>query len=365
MAGNDVIERIESKIDLAKAGSVAISNEVGGIQFQTMMEVMEFAKMMSVSDVAVPPHLRGKPGACLAVCIQALEWRMSPFSVANKSYSVVNKGVERIAYEAQLIHAIIEARAPIVGRLRHAILGEGNDRRCKVWATFKGESEPHVYLSETLGKLIAARGRNEYGKVKGSPLWDDNPEVQMAYHSVRLWGRLYCPDVILGIYSKDELEDEGAQEIKDVTPKGVPGLADRLKAGSKGKRGFDAAHVEHEVASAKGEPSTTLEASAEPARAEVSNAPPDTATTDQNAEADTGAGDEAEPDPVADAFAAGAAAKRAGKTKRAMPAALREPSREDEHTAWLRGFEEAETASKGAAAEPQASVTPSTDTTTN
>jgi hypothetical protein len=46
---------------------------------------MEFSKLLSLSGTAMPKHLRGNPGGCLAVVIQALEWRMSPISVANQS----------------------------------------------------------------------------------------------------------------------------------------------------------------------------------------------------------------------------------------------------------------------------------------
>lgn len=237
------IARIEERLDRVAAGAVAVSNEVGGIQFQTMLEVMEFAKLMSLSQAAVPSHLRGNPGACLAISIQALEWKMSPFAVANKSYLVNNKGEERIAYESQLLHAIIEARAPLQGRLRFEILGEGDDRRCKVYGIFKGETEPHIYISETLGKLREARGRNDYGKLKGSPLWDTQPEVQLFYSASRQWGRLFCPDTILGIYTPEELDHVGPDNAKDVNAR--PSVADRLK-GNKG-RGFNASHVERET----------------------------------------------------------------------------------------------------------------------
>ncbi|MDB5584843.1 MAG: hypothetical protein JWR80_10019 [Bradyrhizobium sp.] len=234
------LAKIEDRLDKTAAGAVEISSAVGGIHFQTMLEVMEFAKLMSLSGAAVPSHLRANPGACLAISIQALEWKMSPFAVANKSYLVNNKGEERIAYESQLLHAIIEARAPLQGRLRFDILGEGDDRRCKVYGTFRGEAEAHVYISETLGKLRDARGRNDYGKLKGSPLWDTQPEVQLFYSASRQWGRLYCPDVILGIYTPEELETQGPDNARDVNAR--PSVGERLK--NKGSRGFNASHVE-------------------------------------------------------------------------------------------------------------------------
>lgn len=173
---------------------------------RSMGDMMEVAKLMSVGKQAIPPHLRDNPGACLAVCIQAVEWEMSPFAVANKSY-VVN---DRLCYESQLIHAVIERRAPLVGRLRHSFSGEGAKRRCKVWASVKGEAEPFEYESPEIGSI----------KVKNSPLWVSKPDLQLYYNTSRDWARVYFPDVILGVYAKEELED--AEEIEKTTAVPLP-----------------------------------------------------------------------------------------------------------------------------------------------
>jgi hypothetical protein len=255
----DLVE-IEKRIDRAIAAPIQINAEVGGVALENMGQVMEFAKLMSVSGAAVPKYLRGNAGACLAICSRALRWQMDPFAVAEKSYMVVNKGEERIAFEAQLVHAVITARAPLKARLRteigHLANGVwtpgsdgGDERRCKVWGTFRGEDKPHEYTSEPLGKMREARGRNEYGTIKGSPLWDTMPEVQLAYSSVRQWCRLHASEVLLGVYTPDELED--GSQARDVTavPQ-VEGLAARLRAAkladAKG-RGFDAAHVQRQA----------------------------------------------------------------------------------------------------------------------
>ena len=237
------IARIEQKIDRTAAGAVEVSDELGGIRFQNMAEVMEFAKLLSVSGAAIPSHLRGNPGACLAICIQALEWRFSPFFVANKSYLVNNRGEERIAYESQLLHAVIEARAPIKGRLRARYEGDGDARVCIVYATPKGETEPLEWRSEPLGKRRPSK--NDKGQIKGSPLWESKPDLQQFYDASRDWARAYYPDVLGGVYSKDELDEQfGPERAKDITPK--PSISDRLK-GNAGKRGFSKEHVERET----------------------------------------------------------------------------------------------------------------------
>jgi RecT family len=225
------VARIEERIDRVAAGALEVSDQLGGLRFQNMIEVMEFSKLMSVAGLAVPPHLRGEPGTCLAVCVQALEWRFSPFAVANKSYSVNG----RIAYESQLIHAVIEARAPLVHRLKCEYEGAGETRVCIVTGLLKNEVEPIAYRSPEFSKITP----------KNSPLWKTDPDQQLWYYASRAWARRFCPDVLLGVYSKDELQDShiGADNARDVTPK--PSVADRLK-GNKG-RGFSASHVERET----------------------------------------------------------------------------------------------------------------------
>jgi hypothetical protein len=203
--------------DRIRAIELGAPGEISGIpKFDSMLQVMEFAKLMALADSAVPPHLRGNPGACLAITIRALELRMSPFTVANWSYEVEQKGVKRIAYEAQYYNAIILARAPTKDRPHFEILGEGDERRCKVWATLKGETEPRIFISDTLAKLRP--DRNESGVVKGSPLWVKKPDVQLCYNAIRDFARIYFPDVTAGLYTIDELEDDPGESARIVSP---------------------------------------------------------------------------------------------------------------------------------------------------
>lgn len=228
MAVHD-LARIEEKLDRVAVGNTAVSETMGGLSFTTMSEVIEFAKLMSLSGNAVPKHLQGNPGMCLAVCVQAMEWRFSPFSVANKSYEVQN----RLCFESQLVHAVIEQRAPITGRLKHRFDGEGEDRRCIVTATLRETGETLEYISPPFGKI----------QPKNSPLWKTKPDLQLYYNTSRDFCRAYFPDVLLGVYSQDELRDHvGPDNAKDVTK---PDVASRLKGG-KG-RGFSHQHVERET----------------------------------------------------------------------------------------------------------------------
>jgi len=117
-----------------------------------------------------------------------------------------------MAYEAQLVNAIVLSRAQIKTRPKLSWSGEGEDLKCKVSAIFLGEDEPLEFEAEM--KTISTRN---------SPLWKQQPKQQLGYFVLRAWARLYCPDVLMGVYTKDEMEDAsmhiGADNAIDVTPK--------------------------------------------------------------------------------------------------------------------------------------------------
>ena len=61
----DIVERKPSGIGFDRSG--------GGVSLapQTLGELVSFARIMSEADLALPKHLRGNAGACMAVAMQA------------------------------------------------------------------------------------------------------------------------------------------------------------------------------------------------------------------------------------------------------------------------------------------------------
>lgn len=170
---------------------------------QNFGEVMTFADKMSESRF-VPASLRGKPADCLAVCLQALRWGMDPFAVAQKTYFI--KDGSPPAYEAQLVNAVVYARAPLVGRLKIEWGGTWPKRTCTVTGHIIGDDDPKIRTVH--GDLI---------KVRNSPLWVTDPDQQLAYVATRAWARLYVPDVLMGVYTPDD-DEARSEKARDVTP---------------------------------------------------------------------------------------------------------------------------------------------------
>ena len=199
-------------------------------------KLLRFAEVMANGRVTVPSHLSGKPADCLAVTMQATQWGMNPFAVAQKTFAI--NGI--LGYEAQLVNAVVTTMAPTRDRLHYEWFGnwekiignfaektspKGNkyiapawqladEAGCgvRVWATMKGESEPRIL------ELLLSQAQ-----VRNSTLWASDPKQQLAYLAVKRWARLHCPDVILGVYTPDELDEVRPPE-RDVTPTDVADL---------------------------------------------------------------------------------------------------------------------------------------------
>lgn len=227
----------------------------------TIDRIERVAEIMASGKTTLPTHLRGSKGDCFAICLQAMQWQMNPFAVAQKTHLVNGT----LGYEAQLVAAVINSSGTVTTRFSFEFFGpwekvigkfairkndKGQEYRVPNWtmadedgcgvriaATLKGEAAPRVL------ELLLAQAR-----VRNSTLWADDPKQQLAYLGQKKWARLYAPDVIMGVYTQDELAEPaekymGAAEI--VTPaqqaravwddaqwdKTVPKLADGIAKG--------------------------------------------------------------------------------------------------------------------------------------
>jgi len=220
------ISTINAPVDTAIAGTAATIFSPEGLN-----QLMKFAEVMAQSRVTVPAHLAGKPADCMAVAMQAAQWGMNPFAVAQKTHVVSGT----LGYEAQLVNAVITTMSPTKDRINYEWFGpwenvigkfvektsqKGNtyiapawtlkdEAGCgvRVWATMKGEDEPRVL------ELLLSQAQ-----VRNSTLWASDPKQQLAYLATKRWSRLHCPDVIMGVYTPDELEETAPRVERDITP---------------------------------------------------------------------------------------------------------------------------------------------------
>jgi len=165
-------------------------------------QAIHLSEVMAKANL-VPEHLRGKPGDCLLIVMQAQRWGMDAVSVAQCTSVVHGK----LCYEGKLVAAALYAMGAIDGRLEYDIQGSGQGASITVTATPRGGQGPQSVRGTV--KDWRTYAKNKDGKPVENA-WDKIPEDMLVYRGTRQWARRYAPEALLGVYTPDEVGDHEA-----------------------------------------------------------------------------------------------------------------------------------------------------------
>jgi hypothetical protein len=157
------------------------------------------AKMLSSSSL-VPKEFQNNVQNTMIALEMANRIGASPLMVMQNLYIVHGKP----SWSSTFIIAAINSSGKF-SPLRFEISGEGDQKGCIAWA----------YEKETKERLESPRVTMEMAKKEGwvdknGSKWKTMPELMMRYRAAAFFGRLYAPEIMMGMHSFEE-----AVEIKE------------------------------------------------------------------------------------------------------------------------------------------------------
>lgn len=170
---------------------------------------MTVAKQIAQSQL-VPAAFKGNVPNCFLALEVAGRMRASPFMVMQNMNIIHGKP----SWGSSFIIAMINASgrfSPLRYRYTGTQLTDG--RTCVAYATSKIDDEP---LEGTGCSILMAKKQGWWGK-DGSK-WPDMSELMLMYRAATFFGRMYAPDMLMGMQS--------AEEVWDVDPVVTPGATD-------------------------------------------------------------------------------------------------------------------------------------------
>jgi len=169
---------------------------------------------LSNSDL-IPTAFQGKPANVLIAVNMANRMQADPFMIMQSMFIVHG----RPSFSASFIAAVIEESGKF-GPLVYEMCGTAgqDDYGCRITTTIKANGQA---IQGTWVTIKMAKAEGWYGK-NGSK-WPNMPEQMLRYRAVSFFGRLYAGSILLGMQSKEELDD-----VMDVNP--VTGQAPMTKA---------------------------------------------------------------------------------------------------------------------------------------
>lgn len=163
--------------------------------------IQRIARMFAESDM-VPTAFKGKLPDCAIAVQLAFRLDIDPFALIQRMYVVHG----RPGIEAQVVIALVNRRGPFTGPIQWAFTGQtgAESRACTAFATVKATGERAEVTIDW--KTVKAEGWLD----KPGSKWRTMPDQMFRYRTATWLARLYCPDVIMGMHTADELADIAA-----------------------------------------------------------------------------------------------------------------------------------------------------------
>lgn len=169
------------------------------------------------SSRMVPAHFQGKPEDCFVALQMAMQLGVNPL-LALQNITVISG---RPGFNAQFAISLANQRGPFTGPITWSSKGKGAELAVTAKAVIAATGET-VEVTVDMGMAVAE------GWTK-NPKYKSIPEQMLRYRSATWLIRLYCPEVLMGFSSTEELQDMTTvqrAEVKDVTPVKVASLED-------------------------------------------------------------------------------------------------------------------------------------------
>lgn len=179
---------------------------------QAFQGAMNMACALADSTI-IPKDYQKNPSNCLIAVEMASRLNASPMMVMQHLF-VVNG---RPAWSSQWIISMINNSRKYRDVLQYEMGHDPEDGglSCTAWAV------DHAGQKVVGPKITMKMAQDEGWVSKSGSKWRTMPEVMIRYRAASFFGRLNCPDMIMGIYSREEVLDMDLEE--PVVPAAEPG----------------------------------------------------------------------------------------------------------------------------------------------
>lgn len=167
------------------------------------------ATMLCASALA-PEVFRGTQnlGSAVIAVDMAFRLNMNPLMVMQQLYVVHGKP----GWSAQFVIAVINASGKF-SPIRFKFTGEDDTRQCVAYSKDLASGE----ILEGTPVSIALAKKEGWFQKTGSK-WQSMAEQMLAYRSASFWGRIYAPEMFMGLPTADEIEDMTQFDVPVPTP---------------------------------------------------------------------------------------------------------------------------------------------------
>ena len=201
---NTQVAVAEEKKEVAKQTTNKITDYSLGIfgTSDNFIMAMQMAKALAESTI-VPQTYQNNPSNCLIAIEQAQRMNISPLMVMQNLYPIQG----RPSWSSKFLIASINASHKFDMELQYDETKDkdGKPYSCVAWTMKNGRRVEGMEVNMQMAKDEGWLGKN------GSK-WKTMPQLMLRYRAASFFSSLNCPELTMGIYTKEEIEDGDFKE---------------------------------------------------------------------------------------------------------------------------------------------------------
>lgn len=152
----------------------------------------------------VPQTFQNNPSNCLIALEQSNRLGISPMAVMQNLYIVQGKP----SFSSSFVIGLINASKKYDMELQFdEEEKDGKPYACTCWTTLDGRRVNGIKITMDMAD------KEGWTKKNGSK-WITMPQVMLRYRSASFFARMNCPELSIGLYTKEELDDFSADKKK-------------------------------------------------------------------------------------------------------------------------------------------------------
>jgi hypothetical protein len=181
------------------------------------------AKLFASSKL-VPAHFQGKPEEAMVALALAQQLKVNPLLAMQNIFVV--KGTP--GFKSSFVIALANERGPFADPIQFEESGSGQSLAVRAFAKIR-----------STGTIVDFTVSMSMAKAEGwtaNPKYASMPQLMLRYRAAALLVRLYCPEVLMGYQTAEELEDvNGGARGPRVIDAGTVSAIDGLNAAIAGE----------------------------------------------------------------------------------------------------------------------------------
>ncbi len=154
------------------------------------------ANMLSTSSL-VPDNFKNNIQNTMIALEMANRIGASPLMIMQNLYVIHG----RPSWSSTFIIAAINSCGRF-SSMQFVLSGKGETLECYAWATDKKTGDKLIGVTVTMAMAIA-----EGWVSKNGSKWKTMPELMIRYRAATFFGRLYAPDILMGMQTAEEIDD--------------------------------------------------------------------------------------------------------------------------------------------------------------